>query len=284
MTIDPRLIERRKEVAEDAAKRNIGRLLRFLGLLVVVGALVWLAFSPWMSVNQVRTAGISVSDANQVLVDRGVVAGTPMVLIRRGAVESALQADPWVRDARVHLVWPNEVIVRVTERVPVAWFETADGWVRRDTEGVGLPSAPTPDDTLPWVRLPEIPDSEAGSSQFVLGAAEFVEALGDELVPGIEIRLHQGELWADYSGFGVRLGRPIEMRAKALGLKALLRETIPAGSTLVLVAPTHPAVSPPSTDTQAGSDSGQPEESGDDTRDNSDNGSTDQDTSATSEP
>ena len=66
MTIDPRLLQRRKAVAEDHAARNVGRLLRFLAFATLLGALVWVALSPWMSVTQVRTAGIVTSDANAV--------------------------------------------------------------------------------------------------------------------------------------------------------------------------------------------------------------------------
>ncbi|HEX6147555.1 MAG TPA: hypothetical protein VF083_12310, partial [Acidimicrobiia bacterium] len=67
MTIDPRLAERRKDVAEDKAKKNIGRLLKFLALILVTGSLVWLAFSPWLSINQVDTTGIAISSGHAVL-------------------------------------------------------------------------------------------------------------------------------------------------------------------------------------------------------------------------
>jgi hypothetical protein len=54
-----------------------------------------------------------------------------------------------------------------------------------------------------------------------------------------------GELWAEVAGFQVRLGRAVEMRAKALSLAALIREQPAPGSILTLIAPTHPAVTPP---------------------------------------
>jgi hypothetical protein len=53
-----------------------------------------------------------------------------------------------------------------------------------------------------------------------------------------------GELWAEVSGYPVRLGRPVEMEAKARSLEALLADRPRRGSTLTLIAPTHPAVSP----------------------------------------
>jgi hypothetical protein len=50
MSIDPRLMERRKTVAEDNAKKSISRLLKFLTVIVLAGASAWLLFSPWLSV------------------------------------------------------------------------------------------------------------------------------------------------------------------------------------------------------------------------------------------
>lgn len=244
MTIDPRLLERRKAVAEDQAARNVGRLLRFLAIATVVGLLVWIAFSPWMSVSRVRTAGVAVSDANAVLAKNGVIAGTPMIMVRPGEVEEALKSDPWVREASVHLHWPDEVTVRVIERVPVAWFQSGGDWVRRDVEGVALPSAAAPDPDLPWVHVPVGSEASAETSPMALGAAEFAAALPADVASGTVVRVEGGELWATVEGFEVRLGRPVEMVAKALSLVALLEEPIEEGSTLIVVAPSHPAVSP----------------------------------------
>lgn len=245
MTIDPRLAERRKAVAEDNAVRNVGRLLRFLALLVVAGALVWLALSPWLSVNQVRTAGIGTSDAHSLLVEHGVVAGTPLILLRPGEIEEALEADPWISEARVHLNWPDEVVVRVEEREPVAWFNTSGGWRWRDIEGVALPGPETPDPTMAQIQLPGLDDRDAGTSPVVLGAAEFVDNLPEELHETTFLRVVEGELWATVQGWEVRLGRPVDMAEKALSLVALLDEPLPEGATLILVAPTHPATDTP---------------------------------------
>ncbi len=245
MTMDPRLLERRKAVAEDVAQRNVGRLLKFMVFLVIVGVLVWLAFSPWLSISQVRTAGIGVSNANETLVQNRVVAGTPMIMLRPGSVEQILEMDPWIRSARVHREWPNEVIVRVVERVPVAWFHIGGNWTLRDIDGVAVPGPDTPEDSMVRVQLPGVDEADAASSVFVLGATEFVSSLPADLKPGLTIRVEFGEMWAEVEGHQVRLGRPIDMAAKARSLMVLLREPLPTDSTLVLIAPTHPAVQPP---------------------------------------
>ena len=261
MSIDPRLLERRREVAEDRAHRNVGRLLRFLIVLTLAAAVAWLAFSPWLSVSQVRTAGISVSGANAILSEEGVVAGTPMIMLRARAVEEKLLDDPWISDARIHLDWPNEVIVGVVERVPVAWVQTADGWTRRSLDGASLPGGSVPDESLPKAILPAVGGPEASTSPLVLGSVEFYAALPTSLWPSSVIRVESGELWATVDGYDVRLGRPVEMEAKAATLVVMLAESIPTGAVIVLIAPTHPAISPVPVDIgeeQSGEGDGQP--------------------------
>jgi cell division protein FtsQ len=249
MAIDPRLIERRKAVAEEHARRNVSRLLRFLGVLAVLGAAVWFLFSPWMRVVQVRTSGIVVSDSYGVLAAQGVVAGAPMVLLRPSEVEEALEEDPWVRSARVRRQWPDEVIVQIEERTPAAWVETSGGWARRAIDGVALPSPANPDESLPRARLAQIPEAEAESSRWVLGAIQFLDTLQEMRGVYVDLWVDGGEFWAEVEGFQVRLGGPDQMEAKALSLAALLSEPLPEGAVLVLIAPDHPAVSPPPTST-----------------------------------
>ncbi|MGH8871791.1 MAG: cell division protein FtsQ/DivIB [Acidimicrobiia bacterium] len=246
MSIDPRLVERRREVAEDRARRKVGRLVRVLIALGLAGAVAWLLLSPLLSIEEVATTGIAVSSAHSVLVEHGIVAGTPMILIRAGEIETALGSDPWVREAHLELEWPNRVVVRVEERVPTAWVETGGGWAAYAVDGVLLSSAPEPDATMPWIHLGTVAPSETRSSQVVLGSLEFVTGLSAGLRNGARVRVEtSGELWAEVAGFQVRLGRAVEMRAKALSLTALILQQPAPGSTLTLIAPTHPAISPP---------------------------------------
>ena len=232
-------------MAEDRARRNVGRLLRFLIALAVLGGLTWLALSPYLSVHEVRTAGVAVSSTHRILAESGLVAGTPMVLVRAGAVEDALEDDPWIAEARVHLDWPDRVIVRVVERAPLAWVETGNGWTRRSIDGFPLPSPIEPDPSLAWVQLPWVEEEGAADHRDLLGALEFIAALPDELQATTLVRSGpEGELWAQVDGYQVRLGRAVEMGTKAKSLIALLAENPDPNSILTLIAPTHPAVSP----------------------------------------
>ena len=165
MRIDPRLAERRREVAEDRARRKVSRLVKFLVALGFAGAVVWLFLSPLLSVASVTTSGIAASSAEAVLAEQGVVEGTPLILIRTDKVESALESDPWVRESVVELDWPTGVVVRVQERVPVAWLETTEGWGLFAVDGVQLGTASDPDPAMPWIELGAIPADETETAR-----------------------------------------------------------------------------------------------------------------------
>jgi len=246
VSIDPRLMERRKTVAEHKAKRNVTRLLKFLTLCVVAGAIVWALFSPWLSISEVETTGVSVSAAHSILAEQGVVAGTPMISVRARTAEQALLEDPWIAEAEVSLQWLDRVLVTVEEREPLAWVNTSDGWVRRAVDGEALPSADRPRGRMARIDMPDLPDEDIGSSVELAGALEFVAALPTRRHRGTVVTMSDGELWATVSGYQVRLGRAVEMREKALSLDALLDEDVAEGSLLVLIAPTNPAVLTPS--------------------------------------
>ncbi len=249
MSIDPRLVERRQTVAEDNAKRNMWRLLKFLAFVVVMGGLVWLVFSPWLSVSRVDTNGVESSQANTILADHRVVAGTPMIQIDPGGVEESLLEDPWIAEATVGRRWPNVVTVDIIERTPVAWTLTADGWMRRAVDGVALSSADEPDSGMARIEMPDLAEVAVATTPDMVGALEFVDALADPLRADTVVTLIDGEIWATVDGFQTRLGRAVDMREKGVALTALLEENLAPGSVLVLIAPTNPAVMTPGANT-----------------------------------
>ena len=245
MTIDPRLVDRRRDVAEDRARRNVNRILRLLAVMAVLGGIVWLMLSPTFSVAAVDVTGVQSSETGSVLIANKVVVGRPLILIRTEPVEAELLGDPWVKEASVTLDWPRGVIVAVSERSPVAWVETADGWYRRAIDGVALPGESVPDDTMGHIQLPSVPVGDAVESPLVLGALEFIGTLPVALASNAVVDERSGELWAVVAGFAVRLGRPVEMADKALSLATLLTEPLVEGSVINMIAPTNPAVVPP---------------------------------------
>ncbi|GIU92927.1 MAG: hypothetical protein KatS3mg011_1833 [Acidimicrobiia bacterium] len=106
-----------------------------------------------------------------------------------------------------------------------------------------------------WISGPSRPDGRSSPfphltrasverDETVRAALEFAGEL-DGRLPDIEVWELDDELYAEVEGLRVRLGGPTEMAAKARVLVELVGRDLPPGSEVVLVAPSRPAVRPP---------------------------------------
>ncbi|MFW2339140.1 MAG: cell division protein FtsQ/DivIB [Acidimicrobiia bacterium] len=241
--IDPRIAERRKTVLESGARKGVRRALILLVGVASLAGLVWLLQSPLLSVNEITIAGSDREDVLQAVAAAGLEAGTPLVLVRTDEIVDALEALPWVRVASAERMFPDQVEVRVEERIPAGWIWNAGSYLLVDDQGVVLEEAAAADPEGPVLQFPieRLQPGEAYSDQMVLGAIEFVAAGGGE-VPGLELWQEGDEMWASVDGHRIRLGRPVDMAAKAAALNAVLSDDVPAASLINLIAPSRPAV------------------------------------------
>lgn len=240
MTMDPRLAARRRRVAEHHAKDNVRKLVILAGLAVVIGAVVWLLNSPFLSVRTLTIYGASQSEAAQILEDRELVEGRPLVAIRSGAVADALREDPWVRDASVELVFPDSVEITVVERRPAVWVSFGRRWGLVADDGVVVEYTTQRPELAPYVHaVTEDPGlGRAITDHMVLGAVDFVMALPIDLVAGTVLRNLEGEMWASVTERDVRLGHPADMAAKAAALAAIIHDS--TGGVIDVIAPARP--------------------------------------------
>jgi cell division protein FtsQ len=171
------------------------------------------------------------ASAEELAAAAGVAAGTPLASLDLVAVEAALAGHPWVRRARVAALPPDQLILAVEEREPVAVALLAG--VARLVDRDGTAFAPAGADT----RLPELRGAGApGGPPLVEGVALLaaVEAQGlpapqalifaaDEpaTVPALELASD-----APAPSARVLLGRD-DQPAKLARLAELLRRDLP---------------------------------------------------------
>jgi hypothetical protein len=243
--IDPRIAERRRTVIESSARRGVRRAITLLVGVSIVAALIWVLQSPWLSVNEISLTGSDRPDVREAISTGGLEEGTPLVFVRAQKVEAELEALPWVRTASVQRVFPDRVEIAIDQRAAVAWLWTSGSYAILDVEGVVLEYVSTLAEGAPVLQFAtrRLEPGEIHSDPLVLGGLQFLAAL-DGLLPGFELREEAGEVWGIVDGHEIRLGRPVDMPAKAAALIAVLADDIPAGSSINLIAPTRPAVTP----------------------------------------
>lgn len=121
------------------------------GLLVVLGGLaVWLFyFSSAFAVAGVRVTGLDTVPSATITQVAAAPVGTPLAKVNLDAIADRVRTIPAVADAQVTRAWPDQLVIVVTERVPVVVVTDGNKFELVDATGVTFRSVPTKPDGLP---------------------------------------------------------------------------------------------------------------------------------------
>jgi cell division protein FtsQ len=102
------------------------------------------------AIAQVHLSGNVRTRANDVMATLGVKAGQSIFGINLNAARGRLLALPWVADAEIHRHYPDDITVRIAERVAYARWQTPNGVMLVERQGRVI----TSDDTAEFDKLP----------------------------------------------------------------------------------------------------------------------------------
>lgn len=215
----PTLDDRRVRV--DLGDRSLRRRRRIRALLIVLTVLalagvVWLVFfSSLLAVKSVRVVGAEGVQADQVLAAAAVPIGTPLVRLDTTAAQASVLALPWVSAVEVRRGWPNEVVLAVTARIPIAAL--AGSALEVDAEGVTFDVAGVPPTSLPSVSATGI-----GLETAMAVLASLPADIAGKVV-SVSASTRDDVALVLRSGANVRWGSAEQAEFKAEVLRALLR-------------------------------------------------------------
>lgn len=199
------------------------RVLAAVVVLALVGGAVWaLWFSSLLSVRSVRIEGLDTLREGQVRRAARVDLGSPLVSVDLGAIRARVAALAPVADVEVSRKWPDEVVVDVTERVPLAVIDIGGKLHGLDKEGVVFLDYAQAPPGLPRVETPS-----GTSAQALREAARVVAALPaslTRLVDHVEVRTVDQISLELSDGRHVVWGSAADSDQKAEVLQALLRQ------------------------------------------------------------
>ncbi|AEB46431.1 MULTISPECIES: cell division protein FtsQ/DivIB [Micromonospora] len=177
------------------------------GMLAVAALVAWVLLGTGLfGVREVRVEGAELVSAVQVRNAAGVLDGAPLARVDLAELADRIGTLPPVERVTVHRDWPDALVVRLTERTPVAVVPRGEQFVVVDAAGVAFRTVSERPAGLPMIRLaepgPDDPATDAGLE--VLGALtpELREQLVEITVEGlarISVRL-RGDLtvfWGD---------------------------------------------------------------------------------------
>jgi cell division protein FtsQ len=209
-----------------------------------------LSRSPLFRVREVRVEGLTHGSPARIVRLAGLSEQDRTLGLDLDAIRSRVERDPWVARAEIDIDLPSTVIVRITERSPVAWVDLGAGPMLIDGAGVviapgtghGLPEIVPPPGWTERLPLGSVRASSVAAVARALGAlptAVRAEVERAEVLPetGLELILR--------GGARVRYGPPRSIVAKGEVLAQTLAWAREAGEQIReinVVAPSAPAL------------------------------------------
>ena len=217
--------------------------------LSLVGAATWgVTHSRIFELRSLSVTGNLRLSSADVAALGGLDSRTNVLWLSTGALERRLEADPWVRDARISRTLPSFISIAIVERTPAAIL--AGSRILVSSDGIMLGQA---DDTtrLPVIGVEAQPKGGGGGRlPSELPALRVVRSLPPSLASSV-VRIgadDSGSLILKLrDGTRVVLGDADRVEAKAAALEALLRWIDRTGVRVAYIdvtVPTAPALLP----------------------------------------
>ena len=149
-------------------RRLAAALIGAVVLLVVVGfgTRVLLYDAGLADVEDVTVTGLATVPEQAVRDAAAVAPGGPLVSVDTVGIAERVAAVEGVAAVKVRRAWPHTVEIEVTERVPVALWQTPQGLFEVDTTGLSYRRAPEPPPALPRLTFagvgPQDPADDRG--------------------------------------------------------------------------------------------------------------------------
>ncbi|MET8307678.1 FtsQ-type POTRA domain-containing protein [Micromonospora sp. NPDC005173] len=148
------------------------------GVLALVGLVAWTVLGTGLfGVREVKVEGASLVTPVQVRDAVGVADGVPLARVDLAAAARRVGTLAPVERATVSRDWPGALVVRVTERAPVAAVPQGEAFALVDRTGVAFRTVPRRPAELPLVRVARPAVDDPGTR----AALEVLVALTPEL-------------------------------------------------------------------------------------------------------
>lgn len=130
-----------------------------------------------------------------------------LVSLDLGLLKSSLEAQPWIHSAEVRRVWPDRLIIRVREELPIArWGE--DQLLNQDGQAFAPPSIER-HRSLPFLSGPD------GTQELMMRQyLQFNQLLYPLGVRITDITLSERQAWTIRFGNAARTGVPVDVVAR----------------------------------------------------------------------
>ncbi len=130
------------------------KALRFISRLALVSALLLLLWQgeSYFRVNDIRVEGSDEIEAADIIAAAGIKEGSSIWMLREERIAGRIYEQlPQVKNVELSRILPDQVVVRVSERIPEGYIMTADGFWVIDRDTVSFANVQEPLGELPLI-------------------------------------------------------------------------------------------------------------------------------------
>lgn len=182
--------------AEQRAKRQKSQYVRYIGriaivvvaVLAVIFGAIFVYRSDLFHVNNVQVNGAEHLTSQEITSIAAVSDDSTLLRLDSAGIKARLEDNAWIQDVAIHRVFPDTIVIDITEREPgaVAKINDKSNWVI-STDGTWL-SAATTDDWENAMKIidvsPSMPAPISGSECAdggITNALNILNAISDDL-------------------------------------------------------------------------------------------------------
>jgi cell division protein FtsQ len=166
-----------------AQRQRRWRVVGIIAVLALIAFAVWAVwFSPLLAVQRVSVVGLSAEGelvgGQEVRSAASIPIGTPIAQLDTDLAQRQIALLPWVETVEVRRAWPNDIVIAVSERTPIAVLD--EGQIKRGIDAAG--NVFDPPGGL-WLTDPLI----KGSEDAVVEAVQVVSSLPEDLLRRVRV-------------------------------------------------------------------------------------------------
>ncbi len=130
--------ERARRLAERSKKRRTRVLVVGVSLVAVIVGAIALYRAPLFTIETIDVEGVSQLTVEEVQALAAVPEDATLLRYPGGDIVERLESDPWIESVTVTRDFPDTLLIRVTERTPVALVDTGEKFWVVDASGMVL--------------------------------------------------------------------------------------------------------------------------------------------------
>lgn len=173
------------------------RILRYFHIAMIIAVfgsfgwgvystVVYLRTAPRFEVRKLAVSGLKRVDENSVIASAGLDVGTNVFAVNLAEIRERVEQLRWVRHAIVHRVLPDQIIIKVIERVPIGLTRIGGEVYQFDMDAEILDLDPVSDTSFPILNGLRLDDSERNIAK-VTAYRKVLEDLGETELSEVHI-------------------------------------------------------------------------------------------------